>query len=181
MGKFTEFRLPLKSLAVGEHEFDFSLGKEFFANMECDDIKDAAIKACVDVIHKNDIYKIHMAVTGEVTLLCDRCLDELQWPIDAAYDVSVKYGDDYGGTDELVVIPESDAYLNIAYMLKDTVMLAIPMKHVHPMGKCNRAMTAMLRQHRAKAQDEEEAKLEDDLIDEMEQMEAGAATGPDNN
>ena len=28
-------------------------------------------------------------------------------------------------------------------------MLAIPIKHVHPAGKCNRAMSQILRQHRA--------------------------------
>lgn len=172
MGKFTEFSLPLKTLQEGVHEFDFTLTKPFFTNMECDEVHGADVKAHVTVTVRHDLYDIVMQVTGELTLLCDRCLDELPWPIEADYHITVKYGDEYcDESDDLLVIPHSDTTLNIAYMLKDTVMLSIPMKHVHPLGKCNRAMTAVLRKHRAApAQDAAEAELEDELIDEMDSM-----------
>ncbi|MDE6205476.1 MAG: hypothetical protein K2F66_05085, partial [Duncaniella sp.] len=42
-------------------------------------------------------------------------------------------------------------------------------KHVHPMGKCNRAMSALLRKHRA-VKDDEDAELAETLIGEMEAM-----------
>ncbi len=55
-------------------------------------------------------------------------------------------------------IPDSDNFLNVAYMIYDTVVLAIPIKHVHPMGKCNRQMSAILKKHRAGGgEDAEEA------------------------
>ena len=66
------------------------------------------------------------------------------------YHISVRYGDEYNDeSDDLLVIPEADNYLNTAYMIYDTVVLSIPIKHVHPMGKCNRQMSAMLKKHRA--------------------------------
>ena len=42
---------------------------------------------------------------------------------------------------------------------------------VHPMGKCNRAMSALLKKHRSGAGDEDTS-LEDQLIDEMDSMDS---------
>lgn len=170
MGKFTAYRLPLKTLPEGTYEFDYHLDKQFFVNMESNDIHDADLAVKLTVTHRRDLYELAFAISGTVTLICDRCLDDLVMPIETAYNIAVKYGDDYNDdSDELLVIPQSDAYLNVAYMLYDTVMLAIPIKHVHPLGKCNRQMSAMLRKHRAAPQGED-AELEQELMDEMDQM-----------
>lgn len=172
MGKFTEYKLPLKSMPAGTHEFEYKLGKQFFVNMESEDIHDADLTVKLTVVHKSDIYDVSFNISGTVTLICDRCLDDLLFPIEADYHITVKYGDDYNDdSDDLLVIPESDNYLNVAYMIYDTVALAIPMKHVHPLGKCNRQMSAMLKKHRTH-QGDEDAELENALIDEMEVMEA---------
>ena len=157
----------------GVQEFQFHLGKQFFVNMESADIRDADLTVDLAIIHKSGLYNMDFAVSGSVTLLCDRCLDDLILPIETAYHIAVKYGDDYNDdSDELLVIPESDNYLNVAYMIYDTVSLAIPIKHVHPLGKCNRAMSAILKKHRATSPDDEDAALENELIDEMDSMEA---------
>lgn len=156
-------------MSVGVHEFEYRLGKQFFVNMESQDVHDADLLVKLTVTHKNDMYYLEFVVTGEVTLICDRCLDDLHYPIEATYSITVKYGEDYNDdNDDLLVIPESDNYLNVAYMIYDTVELHIPMKHVHPMGKCNRAMSAILKKHRAHHPDDEDTELEEQLIDEME-------------
>lgn len=162
MGKFTEFKLPLKSLSHGLHEFDYKLDKTFFANMESAEIRDADLDVKLTVDYRNDNYALHFAVKGSVTTLCDRCLDDLVLPIDASYDINVEYGDDYNDdSDDLLIIPDSDNTLNVAYMLYDTVVLALPIKRVHPAGKCNRAMSALLKKHQARA-DVDEAMLGED-------------------
>lgn len=175
MGKFTEYKIPLKSLQKGEHTFTYRLGKVFFTNMESPDVRDADLEVVLKVNYNGDIYNFDFKIDGEVTLLCDRCLDELQWPIEASYEISVKYGDDYNDdSDTLLEIPYSDNDLNVAYMIYDTVSLAIPMKHVHPLGKCNRAMTSMLKKHRAGGSSEDND-LMDELVDEMETTESTAS------
>ena len=180
MGKFTAFKLPLKSLGVGTHEFDYKLDKQFFTNMESADVRDADLDVHLTVVYKGDFYDLTFAITGDVTLICDRCLDDLHFPIDASYHITVKYGDDYNDdSDEVLEIPESDATLNVAYMIYDTVVLSIPMKHVHPLGKCNRQMSAMLKKHRAQAGDED-ADLENELIDEIDNIDAGLSSEPEN-
>ncbi|MCI9608283.1 MAG: DUF177 domain-containing protein [Muribaculaceae bacterium] len=173
MGKFTEYKLPLKSMPAGTHDFEYTLGKTFFTNMESEDIHDADLKVALSVVHKGDLYELNFAITGTITLICDRCLDDLEFPVDTTYHINVKYGEDYNDdSDNLLVIPESDNYLNVAYMIYDTVALTIPIKHVHPLGKCNRQMSALLKKHRATDPNDEDAALEDQLMDEIDQMDS---------
>lgn len=172
MGKYTAFKLPLKSLGVGTHEFEYHLDKLFFVNMESTDIHDADLNVRLTVQYNGDIYNLDFHITGDVVLICDRCLDDLVFPIDATYHIVVKYGEDYNDdNDEVLEIPETDNTLNVAYMIKDTVELAVPMKHVHPLGKCNRQMSAMLKKHRATSGDED-AELENELLDEIDNIDA---------
>lgn len=173
MGKFSQFKLPLKSLPKGVHDFTYHLDKQFFVNMESQDVRDADVNVGLEVTYGNDIYHLAFSVKGTVVVPCDRCLDDLTIEIDTSYAVKVKYGDDYREeSDDLIEIPESDNYLNIAYMLYDTVSLAIPIKHVHPLGKCNRAMSSLLKKHRAAMPDDPDAALEAELMDEMDSMTA---------
>lgn len=170
VGKFSQFKLQLKSMPEGIDREEYRLDKTFFENMENTDVRGADLNVELITNHHAGVYDMQFHITGEVTLLCDRCLDDLILPIDTAYHITVKYGEDYNDdSDDLLEIPESDNYLNVAYMIYDTVMLAIPIKHVHPLGKCNRAMSALLKKHRARPTDED-ASLENELIDEMDSM-----------
>ena len=138
-------------MSIGSHAFEYHLGKEFFVNMESSDIRDANISVKLSVTHNSGIYDLNFKFLGEITLLCDRCLDDMKHPVDTDYHIVVKYGDKYcDDSDEVLEIPESDNYLNVAYMIFDTVSLSIPIKHVHPAGQCNKAMSELLRNHRAK-------------------------------
>lgn len=162
----------------GTQEFEYHLDKEFFVNMESTDIHEADLTVALTVTHRHDVYSLDFHITGTVTLMCDRCLDDMEYPIDTTYQISVKYGEDYAETDDLLVIPESNPALNVAYMIYDTVSLAIPLKHVHPAGKCNRAMSAILRKHRA-VKPGEDAELAEQLIEEMDTMDTSEGDGGD--
>jgi uncharacterized metal-binding protein YceD (DUF177 family) len=179
VGKFSEFKLPLKSLPEGKHEFHYDLDKHFFANMESSEIRDAKVAVELTVVHRNGVYDLNFDCNGSVTVACDRCLDDLELPIETAYHVVVKYGDAYKeDSDEFIEIPESDNFLNVAYMIYDTISLAIPIKHVHPLGKCNRAMSSLLKKHRTQIPDDPDADLEEELISEIDATDVDI---PDNN
>ena len=170
MGKFSAYKLPLKSLGKGKHQFEYHLDKQFFENMESSDVRDADLSVVVSVDYNGEYYTMDFAINGEVILQCDRCLDDLHFPIETSYHLTVRYGDDYNDeADDVLEIPESDNYLNVAYTLYDTVELAIPIKHVHPLGKCNRAMSALLKKHKTRSTDEDD-ELAEELIDEIDNI-----------
>lgn len=179
MGKLSAFNVPLKTMPEGTQEFTYHLDKQFFETMESTDVRDANLDVTLTVVNKHDMYSLDFRITGTVTLQCDRCLDDLVIEIAPTYATAVKYGDDYDETDEMLIIPESDLTLNVSYMIYDSVVLAIPLKHVHPLGKCNRAMSALLRKHRSvNKSDDEDTELMDNLMDEMDSMESTAPDEP---
>ena len=178
MGKFTTFNLPLKTLSAGTHEFNYKLDKQFFADMEYADVRDADLDVHLKVVYHNDIYSLNFVIKGSITMLCDRCLDDLVIAIDTTYDINVEYGDDYNDeSDDLLIIPSSDNNLNVSYMLFDTVVLVIPIKHVHPMGKCNRQMSALLKKHRAGIV-EDDADIDDAIYDSIDSIDDSVPTDP---
>lgn len=166
----------LKSMPEGSHEFGYHLDKQFFTNMESADIRDADLDVKLTVVYRGDVYDLTFDIAGTIVLLCDRCLDELPFEVNTQYHVMVKYGEDYNDdADDLLVIPESDNYLNVAYMIYDTVALMVPPRHVHPLGKCNRAMSAILKKHRTHS-DDEDSELENELIDEIDDIDSQQAS-----
>lgn len=171
MGKFTDYKLMLKSLPEGNHVFEYRLTKQFFSDMENTDVRNADILVTLTVDHRSDAYQLHFRLEGMMTVACDRCLDDMELPIDAAYDLTVKYGEEYNDdSDTMLIIPEADNYLNVAYMVYDTAVLAIPPRHVHPQGKCNRAMSALNKKYGVSQANDEDAELTDELTDGMDDI-----------
>jgi uncharacterized metal-binding protein YceD (DUF177 family) len=56
-----------------------------------------------------------------------------------------------------VVIPEAEGVINLAWFLYEFIVLAIPIKHVHTPGKCNKQMSAKLKKHTTKADNDDDA------------------------
>ena len=87
---------------------------------------------------------------GTVILPCDRCLDHMKQPIETNNRLTVKLGKEYTEeSDEVLVVSEDEGGVNLAWFLYEFVALAVPMKHVHAPGECNRTMAAKLRKHTA--------------------------------
>ena len=60
----------------------------------------------------------------------------------------VKFGHEYAEEgDNLIVIPEEEGEINVAWFMYEFIALSVPMKHVHAPGKCNKAMTGKLNKH----------------------------------
>ncbi|MBD5187428.1 MAG: DUF177 domain-containing protein [Muribaculaceae bacterium] len=168
MGKFTQYKVALSSLPDGAHTQDFEINTEFFKNMENPDILSADVKVHLDLVKKHEVYDCLFTLKGLLKIPCDRCLSPMDHEVDTTYHITVKYGDEYNDeSDDLLVIPSSNQYLNVAYMLYDTLMLTIPLRHVHPLGKCNRAMLSALSKHSVHTDDEEINAAIDDVNSEL--------------
>ena len=73
---------------------------------------------------------------------------EIDWEISTADRLFVKYGSDYAdGGDEVVIIPEDEGTINVAWFIYEFMALAVPMRHVHPDGECNPEMMKKLSAH----------------------------------
>ena len=167
-------------MPIGTQQFEYTIGPEFFRNMENTDVRKADIKVVLSVKNSGESFGLDFDIKGMIIIPCDRCLDDLEHNVDTKYHLRVKYGEEYcDENDEVLIIPESDNSLNVAYMIYDSIILTIPLKHVHPMGKCNRAMSAHLKKHSTRNMSDED--FEDDGFSEEESEEIFEGNDDNNN
>ncbi len=138
-----KFIIPLNGLTAGKNEFSWQADKEFFNSFENAEILDAQLDADVIVEKSGRYIGVDCDVRGMVTVECDRCLDELDMPVDVEIRLSVKYGmeenseEPQPGEREVIFIPDTDADFDISQIVYDYVCLSLPMQRVHEEGECN--------------------------------------------
>src|SRR5690554_1418262 len=104
------------------------------------------------------MFEFNFDINGVVQVPCTRCLDDMNQEVDTRNRLVVKFGKEYSEeSDEIVIIPEEEDAINIAWFLYEFIALAIPIKHVHPAGECNRIVSSKFRKHRAVSTDDDES------------------------
>lgn len=156
MGRFDNYNVDLKGLKAGSLNLNFDLDNAFFANIDGEEFQKGAVKAVVTVSKNRDVYDISFALNGTVVVPCDRCLDDLEIEVAAENALKVRLGENYTDDGDIVVVPEQDGGINIAWYLYEFIALALPMKRVHAPGKCNHEMTGKLKKHSYGSFDEDE-------------------------
>lgn len=165
MGKFALYNIPLRGLTEGSHTFDYLLDNQFFKliNDTDSDLKRGKVNVQLTVKRKINTFDFSFSLEGEVFVPCDRCLDDIAMEINTENRLIVKFGKEYSEeNDEIVIIPEEDGEINIAWFLYEFISLALPMKHVHAPGKCNKIMSTKLNKHRVDSAGDESDDLEED-------------------
>lgn len=154
VGKFDAYIVPLKALTTGSHTFDYQLDNGFFTKIDSPEVRKGNIHATVVVKKTGSIFELSFDLDGVALIPCDRCLDDMEQPIACKEKLQVKLGKDFSEESEVVIVPEVEGEINIAWFLYEFIVLTIPIKHVHLPGKCNKAMTSHLRKHTAHNIDE---------------------------
>ncbi|MDO5524388.1 MAG: DUF177 domain-containing protein [Bacteroidia bacterium] len=164
MAKFSLYNIQLLKLSQGKHIFEYELDRKFFDAIDGDEVKKGCVKVLLTVHKTATTYEFDFDIKGIVQIPCNRCLDEMNQEIDTQNRLIVKLGHEYSEeSDEVIVIPEDDGEINIAWFLYEFVALNIPIKHVHEPGKCNRTMSTKLRKHRAVNKNDEDDDESDEL------------------
>ena len=157
MARFSLYNISLKNLSDGVHTYEYELDRKYFDAIDGDEVKKGNVKVTVTVRRTSSSFEFHFDLKGVVQVPCTRCLDDMDQEVDAKNRLIVKFGKEYSEeSDEIVIIPEDEGEINIAWFLYEFIALTIPIKHVHPAGECNRMVSSKLRKHRAVSADEEE-------------------------
>ena len=143
-------------------EFQYQLDNEFFLDLDAPEVQKGQVNVKLKVRKTSGVYQLDFHTEGEVVVICDRCLDEMNQPIETTDRLKVKLGTEYSEEEDMVIVPEEDGYINVAWFIYEFIALSIPMKHVHAPGKCNKDMVNKLSKHLRVSGDEEED--DDDLL-----------------
>ena len=149
-------------------KYEFVLDNLFFANIDGPEVQKGKVNVVLVVKKTSRAFELNFQTDGVVWVPCDRCLDDMEQPITSTDKLMVKFGAEYAEEgDNLIVIPEEEGIINVAWFMYEFVALAIPMKHVHAPGKCNKMMSSKLRKHLRTTPDEmdEESFIPDEESD----------------
>lgn len=154
MNALEQYRLELKSLPIGEHEFNFVLDDDFFKALNSEEIKSGDVSAKIHVVKTAHNITLYIDLLGVATTICDRCLDPLDIEIDTEQTLNIKFGDSYiEESDEQITIPQDDEYFDISWILYEYAVLSLPLRKVHADNECNPEMMKILHQHEGNTAD----------------------------
>ncbi|MEO0557328.1 MAG: DUF177 domain-containing protein [Bacteroidota bacterium] len=137
------FRVPIDTLSDGVHvealqpsAADLDLDPEVFSDIDVSlrlDVNDRRILAMFDT-------------RATAQLECDRTLKMYGQPIEGSHAVlfvppEASSEADGGDDDEVRVLADTDTHLDLTDAVRDTLVLAIPLRHVSPEGEAMEVQT----------------------------------------
>jgi len=155
MGRLDKYNVDLKGLTEANSTYSWTVDQEFFSIVE-----GGKVNVDLKVTKASGVYHLAFSVAGSVIVTCDRCLDDMSLDIENTGELKVKLGPDFADDGDIVVVPEDKGIVNVAWYIYEFIALAIPIKHVHAPGKCNKGMMEKLDEHTA--EDGEEGSPEGD-------------------
>jgi uncharacterized metal-binding protein YceD (DUF177 family) len=156
MSKFGQYNIILKDITEGVRTFEFELNDDYFTKIDSPEVKKGSLLAKVTVQKKVNTYELSFLVEGIIYIPCNRCLDDMEQPIRHDEKIQVKFGANYSEENEIVIVPESEGSINVAWFLYEFIVLNIPIKHIHAPGECNKNMVNKLKRHITRQKDDSE-------------------------
>jgi uncharacterized metal-binding protein YceD (DUF177 family) len=154
-----EYKIPFRGIGEGEHEYDFHIQQKFFNAMESDDVQDADIKVHLHLDKQSRMMILDFDILGNLVLTCDRCLDDMDYPLDIHYRLVAKYGHkdprDEEEDEDILYLSDDMHQLDVSQLIYENIVLAIPIKHVHADDEhgnstCNQKQIALLENYSKK-------------------------------
>ena len=144
MCSLEHFKIDLKSLTNEVSALDYDLDDSFFEALDGSEVRHGALHVSVSIRKATGFYELQFHTEGIVTVACDRCLDDMEQPIETDNRLIVKLGAVNSEEDDVITLSEDEGILDTSWLIYEFVVLAIPIKHVHAPGKCNPAMSQVL-------------------------------------
>ena len=132
MGKLDGYKVDLKGMATDTVSYRWQADNDFFSAVQGSDIKQGLLDVALRVKRTSGAYELEFQLQGEVEVTCDRCLESMNQPIDAFCTLRVVMGEDFVDDGDMVVIPEREGIINVAWNIYEFAALQIPLRHVHP-------------------------------------------------
>ncbi|MGL4520502.1 MAG: YceD family protein [Phocaeicola sp.] len=146
--------------------YEFQLDNQFFVDLDTTEVQKGNLEVSLEVKKAHGVFTLHFQIDGTVKVSCDRCLDDMELPVSVSERLKVKLGLEFTEEGDIVVVPEDNGYINVAWFIYEFIALGLPMKHVHAPGKCNKGMVGKLGKHLRTAVDDDEEE-DDEFTDVM--------------
>ncbi len=156
MNRSRDFYIQFEGLKETVHHFDFEVDDSFFSAFEGSLIEQGQLQVSLDLDKKSTMMELNFGIRGNVIRECDLCGDLLAVPIELKEKLIVKYGEEGDeSNDELAFVPHSAYEIDVAPYLYEFIVLALPIKNVHPAGECNPEAIELLQKLNTQREDDD--------------------------
>ena len=133
MKPLKEFTIPFVGLKEATHHFDYKIEKTFFEHFEYEDFNNVKVDVNVALTKKTTLLELHFKVSGVVNINCDVTNEPYNQKINNEFDLVVKFGDEYNDENiDILILPHGSYEINIQQYLYELIILAVPIKRIHP-------------------------------------------------
>ena len=157
MCSLEQFKIDLKGLTAEATTLEFDLDKGFFGALDQTEVEGGALHVSLSIRKASGFFELQFHTVGTVDIVCDRCLDLMEQPIETDNRLTVKLGSTASEDDDTVTVDENEGILDTSWYIYEFIALAIPIQHVHATGKCNPAMMKALEELSADRSGDEES------------------------
>lgn len=127
------YRINILGLSLTIHHFHYEFGDEFFRKYDKGLVSEGKFTVDVALDKRETFLETEFKIKGSVKLVCDRSLDEFDYPVDLKRKIIFKYGDqDAEVSEDVMMIHHGTESLEIGQFIYEFIALAIPMKKLHP-------------------------------------------------
>lgn len=156
-----EYSIPLRTLANGDHTFDFECGDDLFGRIEGALVESGSLSVSVKV-HKNDeMMTLDFDISGTLRLQCDVCLGWFDYPIEECGDrITIRLGvkDEEIG-DDLYEVDSNAETLDLSQWIYEMACVMIPLRCEHPQDEdgnptCDPSMLAELEKYVVRSEED---------------------------
>lgn len=123
------FVVKLNELSRGETRLERSAGIEFFESFDNSEILGADVDVTLILNNHGLMIDVSCEIEGSVTVACDRCLEELELPVETGFE-------------ETYTVEGNE--LDLSQDVYDYICTSLPMQRVHEEGECNEETTKYL-------------------------------------
>ena len=160
MAKREPYIINISGLNQGDHDFNFTLHDPFFELFDEAEFKKGKLDVSLKLEkHSGGLMILYFEIKGTVQLPCDRCGNDIDFPIHTNDRLYVKQGsfhanEEDGDNENVINIAENETEINLAQPLYEFISVSIPLKRVLEKcetddSDCNKAVIEQLKKSEA--------------------------------
>lgn len=148
MNAISRYSLPYKGLGIGLHKYTFLIEDDFFEEFEGSVIKKGKFDVLLTLDKRSDHCILNFEIDGYTPTSCDRCLADINLPVNGSYTLHIKFREDAYGeeNDEIVFMNPDTSRLNVAQYLYEFISLSMPITKVFDCDPAIHCDTSVLEQ-----------------------------------
>lgn len=128
-----KYEIPVFHLKEQVYTYDFEDDDRFFACFENSLVEKGRFVAQLQLRKDRNMLHLQFRIKGSTQLVCDRSLDEFEYPFELQRFHIVQFGDtETFYSDDLTILPSSTTSINVAHHIYEEICFAVPLKKLHP-------------------------------------------------